>query len=835
MSPTQQQALIDEQMELERSQISQGLKRLNDDTFKLENKSYASATIYGISSIDTLLPRLVERITITNFQIRKGKNGVIFKEIHKYLVGLEPLAAAAIACKVTFDKVFSFKEGSNFAVNVCDSIGHAIEDECQMRHYETKVPALLATLKKNYWHSSSGTKQKLTNIQTLMNRYNVATWTPWGRDIRVKLGGWLLDCIMDSSGWFTKENLREGHKLVTYVLPTAEFLDIKDEVMGKAELFSPLAWPMLVPPKDWSNEEVGGYFLNEVMCGHKLVRRGDPTRIQGETPLDFLNKIQKVGYKLNPFIVSTAEFLQEKEISVGKFLPVIHYDLPPKPVDIAENKESLMNYRRKTAEVLNTQAQETRRSCRTRMTMETVKKFKDRDIFYIPWSFDYRGRAYPIPAFLTPQDTDFGKSLIKFAKEAKVTPESHKWLAFQVATTYGLDKHTWDERQQWVKDNIVTITRVAKDPIDNLGDWEGAEEPWQFLAACEEYYHCIIKKDRLTTGLCVATDATCSGLQILAGLARDKSTAQLVNVLPSDRPQDAYKVVADKSRLKLPDSLKNLTYVDKDGVEKYVWDRKCVKRTVMTVPYNAKPFSNRGYIRDALKDKKIEINSTKPLDDNGEPLIDSQGNEIPSDLTITVNAVRDSMSEVVPGAMAVMTWIEKEVAKAIKRGPHEWIKYPTKDNPKRKKWRPVATELEWTTPSGFVVVQRLMKRKTQRIELQLLGNCKLTVATGDEKEVDVARNKAATAPNLIHSLDASLLHLSVERFNEPIALIHDSVLCRATDMSLLSTIVRETYMRMFADNDYLTTFAQQIGAETEPPIIGDLEPKSVIDSTYFFC
>jgi DNA-directed RNA polymerase len=133
-----------------------------------------------------------------------------------------------------------------------------------------------------------------------------------------------------------------------------------------------------------------------------------------------------------------------------------------------------------------------------------------------------------------------------------------------------------------------------------------------------------------------------------------------------------------------------------------------------------------------------------------------------------------------------------------------------------------------------------MKKKTQVIELQLLGRCQLNVTTGDEKEVDVARNKAATAPNLIHSLDASLLHLSVKRFNEPIALIHDSVLCRATDMSLLSTIVRETYMHLFSDHNYLTTFAQQIGAETEPPITDSessnyLEPQSVIDSTYFFC
>ena len=159
------ESLIEEQVKLERSQVSQGLKCLNDNTFKLEDKSYASATVYGIASIDSLLPLLVNKINETNRRIHQGHTGVAFKEIHKYLAGLEPLAAAAIACKITFDKVFSFKEGSNFAVNVCDSIGHAIEDECLMRHYEEKVPALLTTLKKNYWHKSIGTQQKLVVIK----------------------------------------------------------------------------------------------------------------------------------------------------------------------------------------------------------------------------------------------------------------------------------------------------------------------------------------------------------------------------------------------------------------------------------------------------------------------------------------------------------------------------------------------------------------------------------------------------------------------------------------------------------------------------------------------
>jgi len=164
--------------------------------------------------------------------------------------------------------------------------------------------------------------------------------------------------------------------------------------------------------------------------------------------------------------------------------------------------------------------------------------------------------------------------------------------------------------------------------------------------------------------------------------------------------------------------------------------------------------------------------------------------------------------------MDVMKWIEDEVAKAITRG---------------------VDELTWETPSGFKVTQRIMKKEVELLNLQLLGRCQIRVATDDTDKVDRVRHKAATAPNLIHSLDASLLHLSTIRFNAPIALIHDSVLCRATDMSTLSTLVRETYMELFANNDYLTVFASQIGAESEPPIIGDLEPSSVIDSTYFFC
>lgn len=778
---TQEQ--LEEQIALEREAIAQGLKRLRDNTIKLEDRDYASASIYGVASIDTLLPLVIARIEETNSRIHERKNGAAFKEIKQYLADIEPMAAAAIACKLTFDKVFSYKEGSNKIAKVCEAIGQSVEDECHMRFYERTAPGLLRTIKDKYWHKSCGTHQRLTITRTLMNRYEVPEWNNWGASNRIKLGGWLLDCIMQASGWFEKLTVQEGRKRVTYVVPAAAFLDIKDEVMANAELFSPLAWPMLVPPNDWSTEQAGGYMLNDVMRGHGMVRRGNGPSIQGDQPIAFLNQIQKVAYQINPFIYGIAKVLQERQVQVGKFLPIVEQPLPAKPADIEDNYDSRKDYRRRAAEVHNANAQAFKASCRTRMTMQTAERFKERERFYLPWSFDYRGRAYPIPAFLTPQDTDFGKSLIRFADGSYVTPEAEEWLAFQVATCYGLDKAPMKERLEWVKDNLTLIKRVATEPIDSLPEWEAAEEPWQFLAACEEYYHCVVACDRDYTSLMVATDATCSGLQILAGLARDASTARLVNVLPSDAPQDAYKVVAEAAKPDCPERLREHM------------DRKKTKRVVMTVPYNAKPFSNRGYIRDAFKDVDLELDK--------------------DELTQVVKAVRAAMDRIVPGPMAVMRWIEQEVAAAIKRG---------------------ATELTWTTPSGFVVTQRLMKPDVEILKLQLLGKIqKVSVKVGDSKDVDLNHHKNATAPNLIHSLDASLLHLSALRFNAPIALIHDSVLCRATDMSVLSTIVRETYMHLFAEHDYLKDFAQQIGAESEPPIIGDLEPETVIESTYFFC
>lgn len=773
-------AQIDEQLAFERRAIACGRRQFWENTEKLETRSYASATVYGCSSIEAALPMVSQVIESTLFRIHEGKNGRDFTTIHQYLEEIEPEAAAAIALKVVFDRVFSPKDKANEIANVVTALGQALEQEAQLRWYEKQDPQLYERIKRTYWHSSCGTQQKARVATTLMNRHEYH-WSTWGTLVRAKLGGWLLDCVMQATGWFMRTTVQRSNGTPTVVIPTPEFLQIKEKLMADAELFTPMAWPMLIEPNDWSHDKPGGYLLNELMRGHPLVRRGDPSLIQGRVPIQFLNRLQKVAYTLNHYVVEVAEQLMERGHRVGKFLPIVELPLPPKPVDIAENEEARHQYRRQAAEAMNHNAASFKRSCRTRMTMQTVELFKRKDKFFLPASFDYRGRCYFIPSFLTPHDTDFGKSLLKFYEPSFMTEEAEYWLAFQVATCFGLDKATMEERQEWVSNNHDLISRVATDPLANMSEWEGASEPWQFLASCHEFYETTIAKTRDWTNLPVAVDATCSGLQILSCLARDESTARLVNVLPGEKPNDAYRVVAEAAKPKLPSRLAEML------------DRKVTKRCVMTLPYGATKHSNRQYIRDALKEAGHEFT--------------------PDELTLIVNAVREAMYEVVPGPMQMMDWIKREVGFAFKRG---------------------ADHLQWTTPSGFIVHQKRQKKSLKRIELQILGRCQMTMTDG-EKGPDVNGHKSSTAPNLIHSLDASILHRSFLKFDAPFTVIHDSVLCRATDMTLLNRVVRETCYEIFSETNPIEDFAKSVGAEGNPPIIGDLDLRSVLNSTYFFC
>jgi len=771
---------IKRQFQLEQEAISCGHQRLHESIERLEEKSYASASAYGTASISAALPLVIKEIESSLYKLRKGQAGQHYLPVSKHISDLEPLAIATISLKIIFDTVFSMKRDSDLLANVLVSIGSALESECKFRWYKANHPKLMKYIEDKYFHESCGTQQKVSIASVIFGRKEVV-WPSWNIKTRTALGSWCLNSTIIATEWFTKEiDQRSKRRKVSRVVPTPKFTEIREQLIKSAEMFSGIPWPMLVPPNNWTNEKCGGYITNELMKGHELTRRGNPLLKHGNTPLAFLNKLQQVRYRVNTHILDVAQHFKDRGIKVGKFIPIAEAFKPPKPPDIEDNPEAKQAWKRATAEAYNTDRLNFKRSVRTRTQLEAAEKFRNEE-FYLCWSFDYRGRAYPIPAFLTPQDTDFGKACIRFADESPIKVDSQEWLAFQVATTFGLDKSTMDERTEWVDNNIPLIKRVALDPIRSRPEWENTEEPWQFMAACHEYYHCCIERDKHTTGLMVAVDATCSGLQILAGLAKDQSTAELVNVCPGNKPSDAYKAVAEESKKYLPEELHH-------------WmTRKTTKRTVMTIPYNATKSSSRIYIREALKEQGYE--------------------PTPEQVSIVVDSVYKSMDAIVPGPMRVMRWIKQHVGQYIRDG---------------------AVEVEWSTPSGFVVNQQRNKRETETLELQLLGRTRINLTVGPGNPCPT-RHKSSTAPNLIHSLDASILHCSFQQFNEPFTVIHDSVLTRAGDMGTLNKLVRETYTTIFTSDCWLTRFGETIQASEPPPIVGTLDPKVVNNSTYFFC
>ena len=95
--------------------------------------------------------------------------------------------------------------------------------------------------------------------------------------------------------------------------------------MAEAEVFAPLKVTNVSTSKGLVFEDqLGGYLINELNEISPMIRtmwyQKNPIK-QAKPIYDYLNKIQKVAWKFNPFVVAVAEELMERRISVGKFLP----------------------------------------------------------------------------------------------------------------------------------------------------------------------------------------------------------------------------------------------------------------------------------------------------------------------------------------------------------------------------------------------------------------------------------------------------------------------------------------------------------------------------------
>ena len=229
---------LQRQFLLEQEAISCGRQRLHDSIQKLEEKSYASASVYGVSSIREALPYLIKTVEDTFHRLGNGQAGKFYREISLYLDELEPLAISTILLKITFDRVFSTKRQSNLIVPTMTALGSALESECKFRWYKKHHPGLMNYISTRYFHESCGTMQKQVIASKKFGEHDIR-WKAWSTKTKVSLGRWGLTAVMDSTHWFTISKRKTHRKRYEYrVVPTPEFESKRNDLIKTAELFA---------------------------------------------------------------------------------------------------------------------------------------------------------------------------------------------------------------------------------------------------------------------------------------------------------------------------------------------------------------------------------------------------------------------------------------------------------------------------------------------------------------------------------------------------------------------------------------------------------------------
>ncbi len=783
---TEDLTLIARQLQRETQAAEEAATRLRTKYREACDRSYASSNIDSRKAIKTFLEPIALRITERLFTLRRGTGAVDAVEVFKHLKDADPNILALLTMKTALDVLG--KDPEPQLQDITTAIGKNVQLELRLTYYAQENPELYNRL-EHFFHKSRGTNQKGTVLTRAFNKEGTE-WAPWANTVNHKVGNWLLMAMNDCTGWIERRITVTNNKKKTRIGYTRAFLEQRDTILAAAESLAFCQWPMLCPPIDWEydgdNLVPGGYLSETIRKVNPLVRKvGKVARFkQGDIPLAMLNNLQHQKYRLNDRVMGVAEALYEKRFSVGKFkcsdpLP------PPAPIAEDASEEEVKDYKIKRRTIENDNAQLSQRNWRTTEVMYVARKYRN-DCFWMPASFDYRGRVYFLNTTLNPQGTDFDKSLLYFGDEG---PVNEYWLAFQVANTYGKDKETMDDRIKWTRDNLDLITEVAMDPLNTIGVWGADEvaEPWCFLAACLEYYDCVITGVKQTSGLPVGVDATCSGLQHLAAMTLCGDTAEMVNVVPTPKPSDCYLSVAKAAAKHL------------DAKYQPWMNRKVTKRSVMTTPYGVTQSSARGYIRDQL----IKEGHKEALKE-------------PGGLTEIVKAIfNKAIPEVIPGPVQVMAWLKRSAGVILDSG------------------KPF---IQWTTPSGFVVEQDLQKDHIVKVQTRIMGGAKINVSVGDgfTGEPDRAHHKSAIAPNVVHSLDASLLHLTFSYWDRPFTVIHDCVLGRSCDMDDIGKEIRLHFGEMYKA-PVMQDWADQVGVELPEDLIKNtLDIDQVNQSTYFF-
>lgn len=688
----------------------------------------------------------------------------------------------------------------------------------------------------------------------------------WTRNEIVHAGNWGMTVLQEAMPLVfevTEPQDYHGTRLWTIT----EFgMDMARAAVTEAVVKHPVYQPRIEQPKDWDA------FVMRVAKDDRTLDRAQLLRThhkdvmaaakhaistgQMAPAVRAVNVLQSVPFVVNTWIMDVITQCYERGIKVEGLPFRDKLEVPARLPD-DEFKELPIEQRRLLAKQIRGLKKANRANVADTVQyiedMETVALAALADQFYTPMNMDWRSRVYSL-ARVNFQREDRVRALFLFRNGKPIGEEGIWWLKVHVANCgafkvkdengneFGIDKRTFEERVKWVDENLALLADYVNLPLYNTG-WTKADSPFLFLAACRELISAISSGASYVTHLPTSWDGANNGLQHLAAMTRAPE-GKLVNLTALDEVFDIYQIVADIAKKMIEADLDDDTLfgkVDDDKPERKTIapikrlaalalphiNRKLVKRNVMTTPYSSSEF---GMVQQHFDDTMLPLELKwlkKEIDSH--PFGDTE-DEWKLMSRYLAKRVRAAIREVVKLPMDAMDFMQ-DLAKIL---AHE------------------GKPLRWTTPAGVPCINRYHEAVIERIELWFYDKgikqkMRVNVSTGYEKPVAKAKSAAGISPNVVHSMDASHLLLSVcaaaDEGITDIATVHDSFGCLACDAPRFNQIIRETFLRMYEQHDILAELLESARADLTPasyhklpalPEKGTLNLKEIVNARYAF-
>lgn len=723
---------------------------------------------------------------------RSNHVGQAIKEYSRLKSWIDSFTISHIGITVVLDKIGKGESFSTKVNTVQAIIGQQLEDQAFISYMEAFDPYYFSKLQKWYLHDPVRRyDKKVYAMQYTLQNHEEMDWKWMTEEEKISVGALVLKAIMSvpadresREGFFESRVIQESKtKSIRYLAFSKAGIKYRDLLQRMANdlFYKPL--PMLCEPQPWSLKERGGYLTTPPGEFGDMIHSTNPS-VPSETALDALNRLQSQPYKVNQYIFELQKVLVQKTNQIGCFRSYeketwedLYFPRYTSEYIASLDKESA-EYKKVMGELrkaYHDQKLADRESGNPHRILSILEEIGDQT-FWTPWFFDSRLRLYPISEIGMTKG-DAVKGLLVNANPQPITEDTKRELLIAIATSGGFktesgkktSKLDYFERYKWSLEfvNSGEFLDVVLNPINNTY-WKTADEPFQFLAYCEEYHALFVTGERNTTRVWIGRDMTCSGIQILSSVIGDEKAMTFTNVMPGLEPQDAYGEVAREARVLLQDGawceIKireqvektkkwNLANPDKPREERFIIeidvhliDRSVVKTQVMVTGYGGTYQAKRKYILEQLKKQKIELH--------------------PQDKTILVAACIEGMERAFPAYAELNKWFKQVASAACAKG---------------------IQHLRWTSPNGSQIVQDYREPLYARVDTHAASGGHYGKLLTDENgssfvqtgfgDVKPTKHGSAIAANFTHTLDACMIQDGVVALDPSlgVATVHDCI------------------------------------------------------------